>query len=146
MEQIPERTYRRILKYMPRPCVELIVHNGQNILALKRNIEPLRGAWVLPGGGVRIWEPLTEAVRRVGREELGVEVEIEKLTGAYEFFHEGLRHDIIIEYLVSIEAGEMNLDYQHNEYRWVNNAEIFYEARARRAVTDSGLLKGGDRR
>lgn len=54
------------------------------VLAL-RDIPPNEGAWHIPGGTVLFGEPLVEAVKRVARDELGLEVEVGELLGYIEY-------------------------------------------------------------
>ena len=50
------------------------------VLLVRRDIEPFKGKWALPGGFVRVGEILEDAVRRELREETGVaEVFLEQL-------------------------------------------------------------------
>src|ERR1700757_5263909 len=42
------------------------------VLLIRRDLEPFRNRWALPGGFVRVEESLEEAVRRELREEAGV--------------------------------------------------------------------------
>jgi ADP-ribose pyrophosphatase YjhB (NUDIX family) len=61
---------------VPRLTVEVILRDEQGRVYLtKRAIEPCVGQWHLPGGTVRFGEPLTEAVKRVARREVGVTVQ-----------------------------------------------------------------------
>jgi ADP-ribose pyrophosphatase YjhB (NUDIX family) len=50
-----------------------------------RDIPPCEGLWHIPGGTVRFGEPVTEAVRRVARDELDLEVEPLELLGYIEY-------------------------------------------------------------
>ena len=50
-----------------------------------REIPPNVGAWHLPGGTVLFAEPVVEAVKRVARDELGLDVEVGELLGYIEY-------------------------------------------------------------
>lgn len=68
--------YKEIYSLVPRLTVELIIQSDEGILLTKRSIDPYVGMWHIPGGTVYYKETLTEAVNRVAKEELGIEVEI----------------------------------------------------------------------
>lgn len=71
---------------MPRLCVELVIVTPERgVLLSLRDIPPNVGAWHIPGGTVLFAEPLAEAVKRVARDELQLEVEPGPLLGYIEY-------------------------------------------------------------
>ncbi len=57
-----------------------VVHAGK-VLYVRRNYEPHKGTWTLPGGHVEHTETLDEAVIRELREETGIEVRVVGVVG-----------------------------------------------------------------
>ena len=64
---------------MPQATVGAIIvawdGYAPRILLTRRNIEPFRGQWCLPGGHIERYEPAREAIIREVREETGLEFE-----------------------------------------------------------------------
>ena len=58
---------------------------GLSILLIKRNIEPFKGTWALPGGLVHNDETLEQAVERELKEETGISIQY--LEQLYSFGH-----------------------------------------------------------
>lgn len=83
---LPKADFDAIYSRVPRLCVEVILHDAERgiVLAL-RDIPPNVGAWHIPGGTVLYGEPVVDAVRRVARMELGLEVEVGELLGYIEY-------------------------------------------------------------
>ncbi len=83
---LPKAEYDAIFSRVPRLCVEVVVvEPDRGVLLMLRDIPPNVGAWHLPGGTVLFGESVVEAVRRVARDELGVEVEVGDLLGYIEY-------------------------------------------------------------
>ncbi|HTX31791.1 MAG TPA: NUDIX domain-containing protein [Solirubrobacteraceae bacterium] len=83
---LPEEEFFAIYRRVPRLCVEVVIVEPERGVLLKlRDIPPNVGAWHIPGGTVLFGEPLTEAVKRVARDELGLEVEVGELIGYIEY-------------------------------------------------------------
>lgn len=83
---LPKAEFDAIYSRVPRLCVEVILHEPERgVLLALRDIPPNIGAWHIPGGTVLYGEPVLDAVRRVARMELGVEVEVGELLGYIEY-------------------------------------------------------------
>jgi ADP-ribose pyrophosphatase YjhB (NUDIX family) len=82
---LPRETFDAIYGQVPRLTVEVIIRTPQGIILTKRSMEPCKGQWHIPGGTVQFGEPLTEAVKRIAQQELGVTVEPDKMLGYIEY-------------------------------------------------------------
>lgn len=58
----------------PETCVGAVVVSDEALLLIRREREPARGQWSVPGGRVEWGETLREAVEREVAEETGLEV------------------------------------------------------------------------
>ena len=67
----------------PRLTVDAIILTEDSIVLIKRKNTPFQGMWALPGGFVECGETVENAVKREVREETGLDIEIERLTGVY---------------------------------------------------------------
>lgn len=85
---IPHEEWKTIVKNIPIVSVDLVVLHDGGVVLGKRTNEPAKGEWFVPGGRVLKNESLQEAVHRVAKEELDVNVQIEESLGAYEHFYE----------------------------------------------------------
>jgi len=56
----------------PAPSVAAILQRDGRVLLVKRNIEPGRGLWSLPGGFIEAGESIEQAVQREVEEETGL--------------------------------------------------------------------------
>jgi ADP-ribose pyrophosphatase YjhB (NUDIX family) len=82
---LPEDEFDAVFARVPRLTVEVVITSPAGVLLTRRRSGPCRGLWHLPGGTVRLGEPLTDAVVRVGREELDLDVAAEGLLGYIEY-------------------------------------------------------------
>ncbi len=73
---LPQDEFDWIFSRVPRLTVEVVIASSdRGVLLALRDFGPCKGLWHLPGGTVRFGEPVTEAVRRVARDELGLDRE-----------------------------------------------------------------------
>ncbi len=60
----------------PSVTVDIVIFtikdNELKVLLVKRDVEPFKGKWAIPGGFVRIEESLEDAAKRECKEELGI--------------------------------------------------------------------------
>lgn len=84
-DPLPQEEFEAIFARVPRLTVELVLRSDDGVLLTRRSAGPCAGLWHLPGGTVRYGEPLTEAIARVGLDELGAEVEALELLGYLEY-------------------------------------------------------------
>ena len=83
---LPKAEFDSIFSRVPRLCVEVVIMAPERgVLLTRRDIPPNVGAWHIPGGTVLFGEPLVQTVRRVARDELGLEVVVGELLGYIEY-------------------------------------------------------------
>ena len=78
--------YDAIYSRVPRLCIEVVMATpSRGVLLALRDIPPNEGAWHIPGGTVLFGESLIDAVARVARMEIGLEVQVGELLGTIEY-------------------------------------------------------------
>lgn len=119
-KKITSEKFKYFYSKVPRLCVEVVVKNDKGVLLTKRIIPPYQGYWHLPGGTVMYGESLKDAVKRIAKAELGVEVEVIKPYLPLEWPKEKYpgNHTVSIPYLVKINKGEIKLDFQASEFEF----------------------------
>jgi len=112
--------YDLVLKLNPRKlgAHAVVVRDDQRVLLLRSRYAD---TWQLPGGGVSANENLDVTVVRECREELGIEVAIEMMTG---FYYQAFNSAYVGVFRCRFGTGEVKLSHEHSEYRWVTVAEV----------------------
>jgi colanic acid biosynthesis protein WcaH len=136
-ERVPKETFREFVARMPQVCVEVVVEReGGAVLLVRRTNEPVKGEWFWPGSRLYKGEHLEDAARRVGREELGLDLTIGDRLGVYEHRWETSapgpsRHTVNIVFRAraadaggDLSAEDVTLDDQHDAARFVQPAVI----------------------
>jgi ADP-ribose pyrophosphatase YjhB (NUDIX family) len=107
---LPKEEFDWIFSRVPRLTVEVVISTpDRGILLSLRDIEPCKGMWHLPGGTVRFGEPVLDAVQRVARAELGVDVTVGSLLGYIEYpshYTSGLDSPVGLAFAATIAGAE----------------------------------------
>ena len=106
MSWLSESDYNFIYSRSPRICVDLVIIGSDGIpFMIKRDIQPYKGKYHLPGGRVRFRESIAKAIQRIAKNEIGCSVSVKKLLGFMEFTRErqssNKRHSISLCFLVT---------------------------------------------
>jgi len=127
---IEEDLYKKICSEMPIPCVDIIFQNKDgHFLSLKRNNEPLKSEFWLPGGRILKEETVEYALCRKSKEELDLIIDPEefKFAGFSEAHYEknafgtdGGYHTISLVFMCirAIDESDIKLDSQSSEFKF----------------------------
>ena len=116
--------FRYIFGKVPRLTVEVVIRSSDGVLLTLRRIEPCKGLWHLPGGTVHFGEKLTEAVRRIAKREVGLEVAATKLLGYIEYpshYEKGMDSPVGIAFEVISYAGQVQVNDEAEKSCWFND-------------------------
>ena len=127
---IPDEKYREIVQVIPILCIDaLIINNNNEYLLLKRLNEPLKNVFWVPGGRVLHLEKTEDALVRIMKKELGVDINRFKkeIFGVYEDFFNSNSfenktnyHTVSVVYKIFIgnEKIHVNLDSQSSQFKF----------------------------
>jgi len=111
-DPLPQAEFDWIFSRVPRLTVEVVIASSdRGVLLALRDFGPCKGLWHLPGGTVRFGEPVTEAVKRVARDELGLTVGVGELLGYIEYpshYNNGLDSPVGLAFRAGMPTGEVD--------------------------------------
>jgi colanic acid biosynthesis protein WcaH len=147
---VADDVWADIVRNSPVPSVDLVVDCDDGVLLAKRQNEPAKGEWFVPGGRIQKGEPIREAVHRVAQQELGIDVRITTELGTYDHRYEtadvpdaGGKHYVAHGYHVEPKTESIQLDEQHTQSRAFPTDELPpLHPYVRAYMTDAGLLDG----
>ena len=119
----------------PKVAVGTIVRTSDDqIVLVRRAIEPGYGLWVFPGGYVDRGEAVTTAAIREAREEAGLEIELDALVNIYSYAHRSL---IVIVYAARAVGGQLCTDDECLEARLFTPEELPWDQLAFHSTTQA---------
>ncbi len=107
-------------------AVKGIVVNKGRVLIVKRSDKDEFGAgtWECVGGKIEFGEELETALLREIKEEVGLDIAVEKLLFAVTFKTDPTRQVVILTYLCTSEDTEVKLSEEHSEFLWANKYQL----------------------
>jgi len=145
---IEEELYSKFVELMPIACIDVLIHDDDgNILLVKRNQEPAKDKWWVIGGRLLKEETMLDGAVRKAKEEVGLDVKVEKLIGVYdEFFDTSIQgyptHTVCIAFLAKADNLLMtDVDYTCDGFKLVSSVDNSYDKYLLRVVKDSGILE-----
>jgi len=117
--------------YPARPylAVSAAIFRDGHVLIVRRALPPAQGLYTLPGGVVELGETLEQAVIREIREETNLNVEPLALAGYRQAIARDAggrieRHFVILPFAARWVAGEISLNEELAEARWLLPPEL----------------------
>jgi 8-oxo-dGTP diphosphatase len=110
----------------PQLAVSAVIVRNDKILLVRRADSPAKGFYSLPGGRVEFGESLHAALHREVREETGLRIEIVGLAGWREVLPgtSGGGHYVIMSFAARWAAGEVTLNEEHDDFKWLEPDEL----------------------
>jgi ADP-ribose pyrophosphatase YjhB (NUDIX family) len=118
----------------PKIAVGTIIRMNDEIVLVRRAIEPGYGKWVFPGGYVDRGEEITLAAIREAREESGLEVRIDRLLNIYSYAG---RTPIVVVYAATYLGGALAVDDEGLEARAFEPSVIPWDELAFRSTREA---------
>lgn len=120
---------RRRYPTVPRVGVGGLITDGDRILVVKRENEPGKGLWSIPGGLLEVGETVQEGVKREIREETGLDVEVVELLDVVDNItcDEVGRvcfHYVLVDFLCRVTQGELTPDTDVKETQWIRIGDL----------------------
>jgi|SRR5688572_9197641 8-oxo-dGTP diphosphatase len=135
----PERLVCRVCGFIfyldPKVAVGTIIRNEQDeIVLVRRAIQPGYGKWVFPGGYVDRGEEVLVAAVREAREEVGLEIRVDHLLDVYSYPG---RAPVIIVYVATMVGGCLACDDEGLEARFFTPDTIPWDELAFRSTHEA---------
>ena len=123
---IQEIDYQKIIKSIPIFCLDFLISSNDKILLLKRNQEPLKGEYWVPGGRLYFKENIDKAAERILKREIGRSFNNKSIIGFANYQFQKLPKSralhtptLLLEISLKNQFDPI-LDDSHNNFVWSN--------------------------
>lgn len=107
-----------IVFFSPSVAVLVLITNGDQVLLVKRRIDPAKGLWVCPAGFMDSDENPRDAARREVREETGLDVDNLELLEVFGSFEDGGKADMVVAFRATIMGGHLTAGDDAESAAW----------------------------
>lgn len=104
-------------------CAVIAVMDGRILLG-RRGKEPMFGKWIIPGGGIGLFEHYTDTAIREFREETGLTIRVDRIAHVAEIIVPEREHRVIIYVLAEVTGGTMKANSDLLEVKALSRVEV----------------------
>lgn len=131
--------FLEVIDSTPLVSMDLLIEDKQGrVLLGKRLNKPAQGFWFVPGGRIRKNETLSDAIVRISKAELGVEITLSKarLMGAFDHIYDDNfaaakdinTHYVAMGYQVKLSDDfQIKTDEQHSDIHWWSKDDLLQD-------------------
>ncbi|NWG08726.1 MAG: NUDIX hydrolase [Nitrososphaerales archaeon] len=122
---MPKREYPK----HPMVGVGGLIKQNDSVLLVKRENEPGRGKWSIPGGLINLGETMKNAVKREVEEEVGLRVDVVEVLDAFDviIYDDKSRvrfHYVIVSFMAKPLGREVRGSKEASQVRWFKAKEL----------------------
>jgi 8-oxo-dGTP diphosphatase len=117
--------------YPDRPIIGVgaVILDGDRVLLVRRNTEPLKGEWSVPGGVLELGEKLRDGAAREALEETGLRIEVGEVLDVFDSIFpdaEGRTqyHYVLVDFLCRPLSGVAAPGSDVSEVQWITAADL----------------------
>ena len=118
----------------PKLVACAIVEEEGGIVLLRRDIEPQKGKWVMPGGYVDRGEVVEDAALKETEEECGLKIRLKDLLGVYSYPE---KLEVVIVYTAEVLSGDLMVGDETQASRLFKPGEIPWDELAFESTQDA---------
>ncbi len=113
----------------PMIGVGALIKKNNSVLLVKREHEPGKGRWSLPGGLVNLGEKISDAIKREVKEEVGLKVDVIKIVDVFDSIEyddkDRVRfHYVIVGFMVKVIKGKVRGSKEASQVKWFKADEL----------------------
>ncbi len=108
-----------------KATVGAIIERNKKILLTKRNHEPFKDYWCIPGGHIDFGEEPEQAIKREVKEETNLKVKSLKFFGYYSEIHKEINwHAVVLAFICKTEGNVKICPKEVKDYKWFGKEEV----------------------